>query len=84
VLDRAIKSGRERRAPYLGSARFDRTCRNHGSCGWCHGNRTIAAQRLEAALRMSRSELLDLALDMADELEAIVDDMGNQLRAIHG
>jgi hypothetical protein len=53
VLDRAIKSGAERRAPYLGSKRFDRTCRNHGSCGWCHGNRTINQRRVAAALRLA-------------------------------
>ena len=28
-----------RRAPLRGSARFDWSCRNHGGCGYCEGNR---------------------------------------------
>lgn len=39
-LDKAIKSGKEKRKPYYDSRRFDHTCRNHGSCKWCEGNRT--------------------------------------------
>lgn len=38
-LDRAIDSGKEHRKPYRGSKAFDHTCRNHGSCEWCKGNR---------------------------------------------
>ena len=38
-LDKAIQYGKERRKPYRGSKSIDRTCRNHGSCGWCAGNR---------------------------------------------
>jgi hypothetical protein len=44
-LDKAIASGKEKRKPYRGSARFDHSCRNHGSCGWCLGNRTHQAKR---------------------------------------
>ena len=36
---------RTRKAEYTGSKRFDRSCRNHGSCPWCASNRTIQAQR---------------------------------------
>jgi|LakMenEpi03Aug12_release.lakeMendotaPanAssembly.Ray.scaffolds.fasta_scaffold3199488_2 hypothetical protein len=25
--------------PYTKSKRFDKTCRNHGSCSWCYNNR---------------------------------------------
>lgn len=38
-LDKAIEHGKEKRKPYYRSKRFDRSCRNHGSCGWCQGNR---------------------------------------------
>lgn len=38
-LDKAIESGKEHREPYRGAKRIDRTCRNHGSCEWCKGNR---------------------------------------------
>jgi len=30
----------EHRKPHKGSKRFDHTCRNHGTCGYCQGNRT--------------------------------------------
>lgn len=36
---------RTKKQPYSGSKRFDATCRNHGTCPWCKGNRTIAARR---------------------------------------
>ena len=38
-LDKAIEHGKEHRKPYRGSKRIDRTCRNHGGCPWCEGNR---------------------------------------------
>ena len=38
-LDKAIEHGKEKRKPYTGSKAIDRTCRNHGSCGWCKENR---------------------------------------------
>lgn len=39
ALDKAIKHGKEHRKPYRGSKSIDRTCRNHGGCGWCEENR---------------------------------------------
>ena len=39
-LDKSITHGKEHRKPYRGAKAIDRTCRNHGSCGWCKGNRT--------------------------------------------
>lgn len=38
-LDKAIEHGKEKRKPYRRSKRFDRSCRNHGSCTWCMENR---------------------------------------------
>jgi len=38
-LEKAIEHGKERRKPYYGSKAIDCTCRNHGSCQWCLGNR---------------------------------------------
>lgn len=43
-LEKAIKSGKEKRKVYRDSRRFDHTCRNHGSCSYCEGNRTKAFQ----------------------------------------
>lgn len=31
---------RTKKRPYTKSKRFDKTCRNHGSCPYCEGNRT--------------------------------------------
>lgn len=39
MLDKAIKSGKEHRKPYYDTRRFDRSCRNHGSCEYCQANR---------------------------------------------
>ena len=39
ALDKAIQHGKEHRKPYTGGKAIDRTCRNHGSCDWCKGNR---------------------------------------------
>ncbi len=38
-LDKAIKHGKEKRKPYRGAKAVDATCRNHGGCPWCKGNR---------------------------------------------
>jgi hypothetical protein len=38
-LDKAIESGKEKRKKYHKSKAIDYTCRNHGSCPWCQGNR---------------------------------------------
>jgi hypothetical protein len=40
-LEKGIKHKKEWRKPFRGSKRFDSTCRNHGSCGYCEGNRTF-------------------------------------------
>jgi len=38
-LDKAIRSGKERRKQYYGAKSFVRACRNHGTCERCRGNR---------------------------------------------
>lgn len=47
-LDQAILHGHEHRKPYYRSGRFDRTCRPHGGCSWCYGNRMYAEQRRQS------------------------------------
>lgn len=44
-LDKAIKHGKEKREPYRKSKRWDHSCRNHGSCSYCEGNRTIQSEK---------------------------------------
>jgi len=48
-LEKSIASGKERRKPYRGTARFDKSCR-HGAknpCPYCEGNRTFKNKRNE-------------------------------------
>ena len=43
-LDKAIKSGKERRKTYRKEKAVDKTCRNHGGCPYCEGNRKHATE----------------------------------------
>lgn len=54
MLDKAIASGKEKRKPYRGAKAIDRSCRNHGGCVWCEGNR-LRKYRVELA-RMKQEE----------------------------
>lgn len=38
-LDKAIASGKEHRKQYKDSRAIDWSCRCHGGCDWCRGNR---------------------------------------------
>lgn len=38
-FDKEYPKRKDHRKPYKGAKRFDRSCRNHGSCPWCQGNR---------------------------------------------
>ena len=46
-LDKAIKYDKEKRKPYFGSKSCDSTCRNHGSCLFCTGNRLYQFKKEE-------------------------------------
>ena len=59
-LNKAIEHGKEHRKPYRGSKAIDSTCRNHGSCEWCEGNRLY--QRIKA------EEASDEALQEYEEI----------------
>lgn len=39
-LDQAIEHGKEKRKKYRGGKAICISCRNHGGCDWCLGNRT--------------------------------------------
>ena len=38
-MDKAIEHGKEHRKKYRGAKAIDKSCRNHGGCPWCEGNR---------------------------------------------
>lgn len=50
-LEKAIERGKEKRKPYRDSRRFDYSCRNHGDCPWCEGNRMRKKFRMSEAAR---------------------------------
>ena len=37
--------GKERRKPYRGGKAIDPSCRNHGGCPWCEGNRLYSDKK---------------------------------------
>lgn len=39
MFDKTYKNRKDWRKPYFGAKRFDRSCRNNGSCPYCQGNR---------------------------------------------
>ena len=39
ALNKAIQYGKEYRKPYKGAKAVCKSCRNHGGCSWCEGNR---------------------------------------------
>jgi len=56
ALDKAIKSGKEHRKPYRGAKAVDSTCRNHGSCSWCLGNRINKNKQKD---KISKKDIID-------------------------
>lgn len=59
MLDKAIASGKERRKPYTGAKAIDRTCRNHGGCAWCEGNRLHKYRAEVARMKLEEEEYYD-------------------------
>ena len=64
-LDKSIQHGKSHRKPYRGAKSIDSTCRNHGSCEWCHGNQAHKndKQELAAALGSTDEERLHDTFD---------------------
>ena len=53
-LDKGVKHGKEHRKPWRGHKRsraVDSSCRSHGGCPWCLGNRKHSDPKRGAALR---------------------------------
>ena len=53
-LDKAIKHGKEHRKPYRRAKAVDATCRNHGTCKYCEGNRTYQARKEMERMKYER------------------------------
>lgn len=50
-LKKAIEHGKEHRKPYTGSKAIDKSCRNHGGCDWCEGNRLYSSLKRAEAMK---------------------------------
>ena len=58
-LDKAIKCGKEHRKPYIGAKAVDATCRNHGSCYQCKGDRLHSTRKRELSADDKRNSKCD-------------------------
>lgn len=56
-MDKAIESGKEHRKKYYGSKSIDKSCRCHGGCPFCLGNRMYKYKKEE-------EKMLDREKDM--------------------
>ena len=61
AMHKAIKSGKEHRVEYGTKGQpyckaVDKTCRNHGSCPWCLGNRTNKEKHQD---KLAKKEIQD-------------------------
>ena len=48
-FDKEYPNRKDWRKPYRRSKRFDRTCRNHGSCGYCYNDKTYFDRKFRHA-----------------------------------
>lgn len=58
-LNKAIEHGKEKRKPYSKAKMYDKTCRNHGSCPWCSGNRLNKNKKVEEETKDKIKEISD-------------------------
>lgn len=55
-LNKAIKHNHEHRKEYRGAKAVDKTCRNHGSCEYCKGNRLYQSNREQEKMDQEEKE----------------------------
>ena len=69
-----MRNSKTSRRPYTGSKRFDRSCRNHGSCPWCAENRKHKIRRQmpveDIAAAQGVLNALEIALISLESVEA--------------
>ena len=56
-LDKAIEHGKEKRMRYYGTKCIARSCRNHGNCEICKGNRLYSRRKSEQASKLRIKEM---------------------------
>lgn len=67
TLDKAIEHGKEKREKYRGAKRVDRSCRNHGTCSFCRGDRKHKTDKKELS---SKEQIDELNERIMEELDA--------------
>ena len=80
-LDKSIQSGKEHRKPYSGSKAVDSTCRNHGSCTWCQGNRIYKNEKRNLALEQRLEEFNQETCKWRDDFTWICFNGYSEMRA---
>lgn len=58
-LDKAIEHHKEHRKSYTGCEAIDSSCRCHGGCDWCLGNRMHKYKKKQLELEQKEQEYLD-------------------------
>ena len=61
-LNKAIEHNKEKRKQYIGKdycKSVDSSCRNHGTCSYCEGNRLYKANRLQEETKSKIKESFD-------------------------
>ena len=59
ILDKSIKYGKEHRKQYIGAKAIDITCRNHGSCEICHGNRIYKNEKRKLSAEQKLKDYIE-------------------------
>jgi len=57
TLDKAIKSGKEKRKPYKGAKAGDPSCRNHKRCPYCRKNRAYRIAKRDQDTKMEMEDV---------------------------
>lgn len=60
MFDTNYPNRKDKRRPYKGSKSFDRSCRNHGSCDWCKGQRLYQIQKEQERIEDFSSDLKEV------------------------
>lgn len=60
MFDTNYPNRKDKRRPYRGSKTFDRSCRNHGSCDWCKGQRLYQIQKEQERVEDFSSDLKEV------------------------
>jgi hypothetical protein len=67
-FDKQYPNRKDKRKPYRGSKRFDRTCRNHGACPYCETNRLHNTEKRKSIADASMEEFVNKDMPSSDTI----------------